>query len=63
MNKHTKLILALQQTENIYKLLEEGPYAAFFASHLLPIKFEIERQLNCLTNTNPYTKLKESNTN
>jgi hypothetical protein len=63
MNKHTKLILALQQTENIYKLLEEGPYAAFFASHLLPIKFEIERQLNCLTNTNHYTKLKESNTN
>jgi hypothetical protein len=59
MDKHTKLILALQQTENIYKLLQEGEYAAFFASHLLPIKFEIERQLNCLTNTNPYTKIKE----
>ena len=59
MNKQTKLILALQQTENIYSLLQEGEYAAFFASHLLPVKFEIERQLNCLTNTNSYTKIKE----
>ena len=59
MNKHTKLILALQQTENIYELLQDGPYAAFFASHLLPIKFEIERQIHCLTNTQPHTKIKE----
>ena len=59
MDKHTKLILALQQTDNIYSLLQEGEYAAFFASHLLPVKFEIERQLNCLTNTNSYTKIKE----
>lgn len=60
MDKHTKLILALQQTENIYKLLQEGEYAAFFASHLLPIKFEIERQL---TNLSHSTKIKESKTN
>ena len=59
MNKHTKLILALQQTENIYSLLQEGEYADFFASHLLPVKYEIERQINCLTKTNPYTKIKE----
>jgi hypothetical protein len=59
MDRQTKLILALQQTENIYSLLQEGEYAAFFASHLLPVKFEIERQLNCLTNTNSYTKIKE----
>jgi hypothetical protein len=59
MDRQTKLILALQQTENIYNLLQEGEYAAFFASHLLPIKYEIERQLNCLTNTNRYTKIKE----
>lgn len=57
MDRNTKLILALQQTENIYKLLQEGEYAAFFASHLFPIKFEIERQLCCLTNTSPYTKI------
>jgi len=53
MDKQTKLILALQQTENIYKLLGDGPYAGFFASHLLPVKYEIERQIHCLTNTKP----------
>ena len=59
MNKQTKLILALHQTENIYKLLEDGPYVAFFASHLLPIKYEIERQIHCLTKPNSYTKIEE----
>ena len=59
MNKQTKLILALQQTNNIYELLQDGQYAGFFASHLLPIKYEIERQLHCLTNTHPHTKIKE----
>jgi len=59
MNKHTKLILALQQVNNIYELLQDGQYAGFFASHLLPIKYEIERQLHCLTNTQPHTKIKE----
>jgi hypothetical protein len=59
MNKQTKLILALQQVNNIYELLQDGQYAGFFASHLLPIKFEIERQLHCLTNTQPHTKIKE----
>jgi hypothetical protein len=57
MNKQTKLILALQQTENIYELLKDEEYVAFFASHLLPIKYEIERQISCLTNTNPCTKI------
>ena len=57
MDKQTKLILALQQTENIYQLLQDGQYAGFFASHLLPIKYEIERQISCLTNTNPCTKI------
>ena len=59
MNKHTKLILALQQVNNIYELLQDGQYAGFFASHLLPIKYEIERQLHCLTNTHLHTKIKE----
>jgi hypothetical protein len=59
MNQQTKLIFALQQTNNIYELLQDGPYAGFFASHLLPIKYEIERQLHCLTNTHPHTKIKE----
>ena len=59
MNDQMKLILALQQIENVRSLLSEGQYAGFFSSHLLPIKFEIERQLNCLTNTNSSTTIKE----
>jgi len=59
MEQRMKLILAHQQIENVSKLLNDGQYAGFFTSHLLPIKFEIERQLNCLTNTNTYTKIKE----
>ncbi len=59
MDKHIKLVLALQQTENIFELLKDGEYAGFFSSHLLPIKFEIERQLFCLTNTTNYSKIGE----
>lgn len=59
MNEQTKLILALMQIENVSKLLNDGQYAGFFSSHLLPIKFEIERQLNCLTGRNKYTKIEE----
>ncbi len=59
MDKRTKLILALQQTENIFELLKDGEYAGFFSSHLLPIKFEIERQLLCLTNANNCSKIDE----
>ena len=59
MNSQMKLVLALMQVENICELLKDGPYYGFFTSHLLPIKFEIERQQSLLTNTNRYTKIKE----
>jgi hypothetical protein len=47
MKKTSKinLVLALQQVENISNLVRENNYEAFFTSHLLPIKFEIERQI------------------
>lgn len=59
MEQKTKLILALQQVENVSKLLNDGQFAGFFASHLLPVKFEIERQLSCLTGQSKYTTIKE----
>ena len=59
MDRQIKLTLALIQVENLHQLLNDGPYAGFFASHLLPIKFEIERQQALLTNTNRYTTIKE----
>lgn len=45
MNDKTKLLLALQQVENIARLVQGNDYEGFFSSHLLPIKFELERQL------------------
>ncbi len=45
MNQQTKLLLALQQIDNISNLVRENNYEAFFTSHLLPLKYEIERQL------------------
>ena len=45
MTSKINLILALQQIENIGNLVRENNYEAFFTSHLLPIKYEIERQL------------------
>ena len=56
MDKRIKLVFALQQTENIYELLKNGEYAGFFASHLLPIKFEIERQLTNLKHSTTIKK-------
>ena len=48
MEKKSKFVLALIQIENISELLKDNEYEHFFVSHLLPIKFEIERQLSNL---------------
>jgi hypothetical protein len=58
MNQQTKLILALQQIENLSKLMSGNQWEGFFASHLLPIKFELERQIS-LTNPKSSAKLEE----
>ena len=51
MDSKTKLILAHQQIENVSQLLKDGSYYGFFTSHLLPIRFEIERQLTNLSHS------------
>ena len=48
MTSKPNLILALMQIENISNLIRENNYEAFFCSHLLPIKYELERQLTLL---------------
>jgi len=45
MTSKINLILALQQIDNISNLVRENNYEGFFTSHLLPIKFELQRQL------------------
>ena len=45
MTDKTKLILALTQVDNIGKLVEGNQWEGFFSSHLIPLKYELERQL------------------
>jgi len=48
MTSKINLILALQQIDNISSLIRENNYEGFFTSHLLPVKFELQRQLTLL---------------
>jgi len=52
MNKDekTKLILALQQVENITNLIKDNQWETFLVSHLVSVKVEIKRQLSLLNN-------------
>jgi len=45
MNQTSKLLFALQQTENIIKLMQGNEYEKFFISQLSPILYELQRQL------------------
>jgi len=51
MNDEVKLILALQQINNLTSLLEDNDYQKFLYSHLISVKCELERQLTNLTHT------------
>jgi len=48
MTSKINLILALQQIDNISDLVRKNNYEGFFTSHLLPVKFELQRQLTLL---------------
>ena len=45
MNETSKLLFALQQTENIIRLMQGNEYEKFFNSHLSPIIYDLKRQL------------------
>jgi len=46
MNQHTKLLLALQQIDNLTNLLEDNDYQRFLYSHLISVQVELRRQLS-----------------
>jgi hypothetical protein len=56
MNQTSKLLFALQQTENIIKLMQDNEYEKFFTSQLSPVLYELNRQL---TNETKSIKMKE----
>lgn len=45
MTEKTKLVLALQQIENLTKLLKDNPYERFLYGHLISVQVELNRQL------------------
>jgi hypothetical protein len=45
MSETTKLILALQQIDNLTSLLEGNEYQQFLYSHLISLQIELRRQL------------------
>ncbi len=46
MKEQTKLILALQQIDNLTSLLEGNEYRDFICSKLITARVELQRQLN-----------------
>jgi hypothetical protein len=56
MNQTSKLLFALQQTENIIKLMQDNEYEKFFTSQLSPVLYELKRQL---TNQTESIKMKK----
>lgn len=40
-----RLLAALQQVDNITQLTKDNDWKEYIYSHLVPIKFELERQL------------------
>jgi hypothetical protein len=45
-DEKTNLVFALTQVENISKLLKGNEYEHYLSTHILPIKYEIIRQLS-----------------
>ena len=56
MTTEQKLEKAFQNIEELSTILENNEYEQFFVSHLIPIKFELQRQL---TNLKYHSKIKE----
>ena len=49
MKDEVKLILALQQINNLTDLLQGNEYQLFLYGHLISVRCELERQLTNLT--------------
>lgn len=61
MNENkTKLILALQQVNNLTSLLSGNQWEKFLYSHLIPIEVELQRQLSIENNKEFSTGLRKT---
>jgi hypothetical protein len=48
MTPEIKLLLAMDQIDNLTSLLEGNEYQQYLCSHLIQIQIELKRQLTCL---------------
>jgi len=59
MTNKERIILAEMQINNLLELTKDLQYTAFLKSHLLPVKYELQRQIHLLTGTNYYNRIEE----
>jgi len=57
MTNKEKIILAEMQINNLLELTKDLQYTAFLKSHLLPVKYELQRQVHLLTGSKNYHKM------
>ena len=57
MTSKEKIILAEMQINNLLELTKDLQYTAFIKSHLLPVKYELQRQVHLLTGSENYHKM------
>jgi len=59
MTETQKITSALSQVENLITLLEDNKWKTFLYSHLIPLKYELQRQQCLLTNQTNSTNIEE----
>ena len=59
MNQKERIILAQMQIDNLITLTKDLQYQGFLTSHLLPVRYELQRQLHLLTSTQNYHRIEE----
>ena len=56
MTNEMKILLALNQIDNIMKLVKGNQWEIFFSRNMIPVRIELRRQLTCLQHS---AKIKE----
>ena len=59
MKNKEQIILAQMQIDNLLNLTKDLHYQGFLTSHLLPVRYELQRQLHLLTSTQNYHRIEE----
>ena len=59
MTENERLTRALSQIDDLTSLLENNEWKNFLYSHLIPLKYELQRQQCLLTNQTNSTNIEE----